>query len=42
MLAVKQLMLERLLNFRFRGTMLTFGELLSSVENIIIDKVSTI
>ena len=39
-LAVKELMLESLLNFWFRGTTMSYCELLSALENII-DKVST-
>ena len=34
-------MLERLLNYRFRGTTLPYEELLIALENIIIDKVTT-
>ena len=34
-------MLESLLNYRFRGTTLSFEELLIALENIIIDKVTT-
>ena len=41
-LAVKKLMLESLLNYRFRGTALPHEELLLALENIIIiDKVTT-
>ena len=39
--AVKKLMLVSLLNFRIRGTTLTYDELLIALENII-DKVSTV
>ena len=42
MLAVKKLMLERLLNYRFRGTTMSYSELLVALENIIIDKVATV
>ena len=42
MLAVKKLMLESLLNFRFRGRTMSCSELLVSLENIIIDKVATV
>ena len=37
MLAVKKLMLDSLLNFRFRGTTLNYEELPIALENIIID-----
>ena len=40
MLAVKKLMLDSLLNFRFRGTILNYEELPNALENIIIDMVS--
>ena len=42
MLAVKKLMLETLLSFRFRGTTMSHDELLIALENIFIDKVSTV
>ena len=42
MLAVKQLMPESLLNHRFRGTTMSYSELLVALENIIIDKVATV
>ena len=42
MLAVKKLMPESLLNYRFRGTAMPYGELIIALENIIIDKVSTV
>ena len=44
MLAVKKLMLESLLNYRFRGTAMSYSELLGALEKIIIiiDKVATI
>ena len=41
-LAVKKLMPERLLNNRFRGTAMPYGELIIALENIIVDKVSTV
>ena len=41
-LAVKKLMPESLLNYRFRGTAMPYGELIVALENIIIDKVSTV
>ena len=41
-LAVKKLMPESLLNYRFRGTTMPFDELIIALENIIIDKVSTV
>ena len=40
-LAVEKLMPESLLNYQFRGTTLPDEELLISLENIIIDKVTT-
>ena len=40
MLAVQKVMLESLLNFRIRGATLTYEELLTALENIVIDKVS--
>ena len=40
--AVKKLMPESLLNYRFRGTTVSYDELLIALENIIIDKVATI
>ena len=42
MLAVKKIMPESLLNYRFRGTAMPYGEIISAVENIIVDKVSTV
>ena len=42
MLALKKLMLESLLNYRFRGTTMSYIELLVAPENIIIDKVATV
>ena len=41
-LAVKKLMPESLLNYRFRGTTMPFDELIIALENIIIDNVSTV
>ena len=41
-LAVKKLMPESLLNYRFRGTAMPYDELIIALENIIIDKVSTV
>ena len=42
MLAVKKLMLESLLICRFRGTTMSYDELLIALENIIVDKVATV
>ena len=42
MLAVKKLTPESLLNYRFRGTTMSYSELLVALENIIIDKVATV
>ena len=42
MLAVKKLMPESLLNYRFRGTTMSYSELIVALENIIIDKVATV
>ena len=42
MLAVKKLMPENLLNYRFRGTTMSYSEIIFALENIIVDKVSTI
>ena len=41
-LAVKKLMPESLLNYRFRGTAMSYDELIIALENIIIDKVPTV
>ena len=41
MLAVKKLMLESLLSYRFGGTTMSYSELLIALENIVI-KVSTV
>ena len=40
-LAVKRLIPESLLNFRFRGTTLPYKEMLLALENIIMGKVTT-
>ena len=40
MLAVKKLMPESLLNYRFRGTTMSYSELIVALENIIVDKVA--
>ena len=42
MLAVKKLMPERLLNYRFRETTVSYSELIVALENIIVDKVVTV
>ena len=42
MLAVKKLMPESLLNYRFRGTTMSYSELIVALENIIIDKVAMV
>ena len=42
MLAVKKLMPESLLNYRFRGTTMSYSEIIIALENIIVDKVSTV
>ena len=42
MLAVKKLMPESSLNNRFRGTTMSYSELIIALENIMIDKVSTV
>ena len=41
-LAVKKLMPESLLNYRFRGTASSYEELLVALENIIMDKVTAL
>ena len=41
MLAVKKLMPDSLLNYRFRRTTMSYSELFIALENIIVDKVST-
>ena len=42
MLAVKKLMLESLLFYRFRGTTIAYSEIIIALENIIVDKVPTV
>ena len=42
MLAVQKLMPESLLNYRFRGTTMSYSELIVALENIIIDKVAMV
>ena len=42
MLAVKKLMPGSLLNYRFRGTTMSYNELNIALENIIVDKVVTV
>ena len=42
MLAVKKLLPESLLNYRFSGTTMSYSELIVALEKIIVDKVSTI
>ena len=42
MLAVKKLMPESLLNYRFGGTTMSYSELIVALENIIIDKVAMV
>ena len=42
MLAVKKLMPESLLNYRFRGTTMSDSEIVIALESIIVDKVSRI
>ena len=42
MLAVKKLMPESLLNYRFRGLTMSYSELIAALENIIVDKVATV
>ena len=42
MLAVKKLMPESLLNYWFRGTTISYAEIIIALENIIVDKVSTV
>ena len=39
MLAVKKLMSESLLNYRFRGTTMSYSELIVALQSIIVDKV---
>ena len=42
MLAVKKLMPESLLNNRFRGSTMSYSELVIALENIIVDKVAMV
>ena len=42
MLSVKKLMPESSLNYRFRGTTMSYSEIIIALENIIVDKVSTV
>ena len=42
MLVVKKLMPESLLNYRSRGTTMSYSEIIITLENILVDKVSTI
>ena len=42
MLAVKKLMPESLLNYLFRGTTMSYSELIVALENIILDKEVTV
>ena len=42
MLAVKKSMPESLLNYRFRGTTMSYSEIIIALENIIIDKVAMV
>ena len=42
MLAVKKLMPGSLLNYRFRGTTMSYSEIIMALESIIVDKVSTV
>ena len=42
MLSIKKLMPESLLNYRFRGTTMSYSELIVALENIIIDKVAMV
>ena len=41
-LAVKKLMSESLLNYTFRGTTLSYEELIIAIEYMIVDKITTI
>ena len=41
-LAVKKLMPESLLNYRFRGTTMSYSEIIIALENRFVDKVSTV
>ena len=42
MLAVQKLMPESLLNYKFRGTTTSYSELITALDNIIVDRVSTV
>ena len=42
MLAIKKLMSESLLNFRLRGTTMSYDELLVASEKFVIDKDATV
>ena len=42
MLAVRKLKLESLLNYSFRGTTMSYSELLVALDSIIIGKVATV
>ena len=42
MLAVKKLIPESFLDYRFRGATMPYSELIIALENIIVDKVSTV
>ena len=42
MFAVKKLMLESLLKYRFKGTTMSYNEFLVALEKIIVDKVATV
>ena len=42
MFAVKKVMPESLLNYRFKGTTMSHSEIIIALENIIVDKVSTV
>ena len=42
MFAVKKLMPESLLNYKFRGTTMLHTEIIIALEHIIVDKVSTV
>ena len=42
MLAVKKFMPESLLNYRSRGTIMSYSEIIIALENMIVDKVSRV
>ena len=42
LLEAKKLMPESLLNYRFRGTTMSYSEIIIALENIIVDKVATV